>query len=132
MNHLGAGIMDAVGLASLTADLSSVLQDADVSSSVTIAPPTGTTINRSSGAWTTTETSDTVNALLLALTAREVAQSAGAYRLDDRRLRVLASLLSTAPTTDTRFTASGITYAVLISTLDPLGLHYELIGRRVP
>ena len=131
MNHHGNGIMDPVMLASVKADLASVLHDPTVGVSVTVSTPTGTTVTRGSGAWSTTDTSNTITALLLALTAREVELSNGAYRASDRRLRVLKSDLSTTPTTDTRFTSGGVTYAVIALELDPLELHYNLIGRAV-
>jgi outer membrane translocation and assembly module TamA len=132
MNVLGAGLMDAVAVAALKADVASVLNDANTGTSITLSTPSSTAQNRSSGAWSTTDTSDTVTGLLSTLTARHVELSAGAYRLSDVRLRLLASDLSTDPTTDSRFTASSITYAVIEARKDALGAHWLLIGRATP
>jgi hypothetical protein len=64
------------------------------------------------------------------LALREIVDSGGAYQAGDRRLLVPSADFTTAPEVGTTFRAGSDRYAVLTSELDPLGLFYELIGRR--
>ncbi len=131
MNQVSPGLLQPVGLEALRARLVSVVKDPTTATAVSISTPTAFTADRAAGTWTTTDTTDNTTGLLRGLTAAEVASSAGLYSVDDQRLRVMAADVTIPPTTDTRFTAGSVSYAVVRAELGTLGLQWVLIGRAV-
>jgi hypothetical protein len=132
MNINGPGLLDASGLAGLRASIRSLISDPDASVSVTVATPTGTTVDLAAGTNTDTTVTDTVDAHFAPLTLRDVSASEGVYQTGDRRLLVDASLLTTEPTTATRITAgpAADVWEVIQAEVDGIGAVWHLICRR--
>lgn len=134
MNIRGPGLIDAVMLESITADLVSLLGDADVSpNTVTVSTPTGApTHNRAAGTYTRTTDDDTVNALKCEVNLEDVARSEGGLQVGDIRYHVMQSDLSSAPSTQSVVIDNSNRWAVIHVSADPLGLLWTLTARRVP
>lgn len=134
MRHCRPGLASALDVAQIRETFRSVVSDADAGVVVTVSTPTAApTVNRATGAYTANTHDDTARGLLQPLSLREVEAGGSLYQLGDVRLRVMADDLAVTPTDDSTFTdGDGHTYAVLTATRDPLGLHWLLVGRRVP
>ena len=133
MNRLGADALSPVLLAQITADVASLLTDAQVATtSISIATPTAGSIDAASGIASLTLTTDSISGTLEPLTLLEVAESSGAYQIGDQRLRVAAADLTVAPNVDTTFTIGSAVYVVVQAVRDPLDLHWIIVGRLRP
>lgn len=132
MNAIGAGLMDAVGLDSLVADVSALLSDADAASTVTYESRSGTTrtFDAASGTVAYTETPTTLTAYLSDLALTRANLEEGAMVGDVQLLATYASL-TTAPAVGDRFLVGSIAYAVYAVTRGPLNTHYVIKGHRV-
>ena len=132
MKRHPADILSADLKAQITSDISYLLSDAQVASSVTVKTPTGVTMTASTGSSVLTFTTDTVNGTLQALTQSEIASSGNFYQQNDRMLRMASANLSIAPTIDTQIVSGSDTYQVISADLDILGLMWVLVIRRNP
>jgi len=134
MNSLGPGLIDDVCKAAIAADLASIINDTDASTTVTISTPTGSSFDGASGLYSVNATDNTsVEVLLQTMGLREIETSAGLYQQGDQICRVLASDLTIEPTTDTSVIDTDAspqnTYAVVDARRDALDLHWRIILR---
>jgi len=134
MNQRGPGLVDAVMLASIAADLSSLIGDADASpATVTVSTPSGApTVDNAAGTITRNTDDDTVSTLRGEVTLEEVQASLGGLQLGDVRYHVIASTLSTTPSTASTITDGATVLRVVTVSTDPLGLLWTLTARRTP
>jgi hypothetical protein len=134
MNTVGPGLIDPVMLASITADLSSLIGDTDAGpATVTISTPTaGPTVDYAAGTLTTTTDDDTVATLRGEVTLADVQASLGGLQLGDVRYNILASALSTVPNVSSIVIDNTRRLQVIMVSTDPLGLMYTLTARRTP
>jgi hypothetical protein len=130
MNLRGADLVSPLMLASIGADLSGLLGDSDAATAFTLATPTGgASTDFASGLTALDETLSEHTSLLETLTLAAVESSGGRLQVGDRAVRVLASALTTSPTTDSTVRVGESVYAVTSAVLDPLGLHWLLTLR---
>ena len=132
MNRYPADALSADLKAQITSDIQHLIEDSQIGSSVVIRTPTGVAFNPATGSSVLTQAQNTITGTLQALTQREIAGSGGLYQEGDRMLRVLASRLSTAATTDTQVVSGSDTYQVISTELDALGIHFVLVLRINP
>ena len=133
MNFVGAGVLDAVQLASVKASLQSALEDPQVRASVTITTQTADPVeDDATGDVTHTTVDDSVFGLLQTLTARQIRDSGGLYQAGDRILRVDADALSVVPDTASTVTEASTRYRVLEVKTDALTAHYRIFLRKHP
>jgi len=131
MNYHGNGIIDAVMLAAVRADIASITGDARVSASVTVSTPTSAPVmDYATGEATPTVDDDTVNALLGAIDAEEIRDDEGQRVLIRRLVYIEAASLSSAPTTDTTITVGSDRYGVTFVVQDMITGHYEITMER--
>ncbi len=130
MNITGPGLLDPVGLAALTADVKSLIQDTDTGEAADVSIASSTSINYATGASTTTETSTTLIAYTAPVTYRELRESPEYDVADISVIIVIADLDDVALSTDTRLTINSKPYTVLSVQADPLNIHARLICRR--
>jgi hypothetical protein len=120
-------------VAAIKADLVSLVGDADAApATVTVSSPTGRTVNDAAGTVAITSDDDTVSCLRAEVTLTEVQQSAGGLQLGDIRYHVVASGLSTAPSTSSVVVDGSDRRRVVSVGSDPLGLLFTLTARRTP
>lgn len=134
MNIRGPGLVDDLLIASIKADLRSIVGDADVTpATVTVSTPTaGPTIDRAAATYTRTTDDDTVSVLRCEVSLEDVANAAGGLQVGDIRYHVMAEDLSSTPTTETTIIDGADRLKTIHVSQDPLGLLWTLTGRRVP
>lgn len=134
MNLRGPGLIDDVMLQSIAADLSSLIGDADVSpTTITVSTPTGApTVDYAAGTYTRTTDDDSVSVLRCEVNLEDVAASAGGLQVGDIRYHVLASSLSSTPSTESVVVDGSDRRKVIHVSTDPLGLLWTLTARRLP
>lgn len=133
MNTRGPGLVSAAMVAAIKADLVSLVGDADAApATVTVSSPTGRTVNDAAGTVAITSDNDTVTCLRAEITLADVQQSAGGLQLGDIRYHVVASDLSTAPSTSSVVVDGSNRRRVVSVGSDPLGLLFTLTARRTP
>ena len=132
MNYNGAGIIDAVMLAAIRADVASITGDAQVSTTVTVDTPTSApTIDYATGTSTPTVASATVSALLGTETAEETRDDEGVRTTLRRTAYIEAALLSTRPNADSTVLIGSDRYGVTLVAVDAFTAHYQLALERV-
>lgn len=129
MNHPATGTLDSRQLATLTADLTGLVEDSDTAASVTIWTPRGGSMDPVTGAHVSDAESDDTTGWTGPLTLREIAESGGVYQRGDQRLVIMAESLTLTPSTASRFRVGSTTFAVVTAERDPLGLSWQLVGR---
>lgn len=134
MNIRGPGLADDVLIASIKADLRSIVGDADVApATVTVSTPTAApVVDDAAGTYTRTTDDDTVSVLRCEVSLEDVAKAAGGLQVGDIRYHVMAEDLSSTPTTETTVIDGGDRRRVVVVSQDPLGLLYTLTARRLP
>ncbi len=127
MNAGALGLLSAAGRQEIEDALAGVLEGSVVSSAVRVSTPTGAVQTDYQTGLSSPETQDDdVSGLLLALSLRQIEASQERYQLGDRRLRVLATRLTTPPTTDSIVMHGEDVYSVLSVERDPLGVQWLL------
>lgn len=129
MNDLGPGLIDPVTLASVRADIVSIVEDPEMYPRLaTLYSPTadGETFDLASGAYTRNESQDTVAGQMGALTWQE----RQGWEQAEAALQVAISSVTVEPTTATRVAIGADTYEVLNVDRDPLNIFYRLLLRR--
>src|SRR3990167_6845409 len=104
--------MSSVMVSAITADISSLLTDADTATTATFTTPTGSTLDPATGQVARTSDQDEVTGWLAPLTEREAGDS-GIYRVGDQRLVAPASAFTRAPNTDSSFSVNAVRYSVI-------------------
>jgi len=134
MNQRGPGLVDAVMLASITADLSSLIEDGDVSpTTITVKTPTGPpTVDWAAATSTPNTDDDTVSTLRHVVTLEEVSAAQGGLQLGDITYLIMADDVSSVPTVATVIVDGSDTLRVLTVATDPLSLTHSLLARRSP
>lgn len=134
MNVRGPGLADDVLIASITADLRSLVGDADVTpATVTVSTPTAApVVDDAAGTYTRSTDDDTVSVLRCEVSLEDVAKAAGGLQVGDIRYHFMAEDLSSTPTTETTIIDGGDRRRVVVVSQDPLGLLYTLTARRLP
>ena len=130
MNHTGAGLIDPVTLASVRADILSIVEDTELAPAVATLRtpgPAGQTLDLASGALTRVDVEDQVECQIGEVEDREYREG---WEQADLAFQVIASRLATAPTTETRVSIASASYEVVRVSLDPLSIFYRLLLRR--
>tara|TARA_Y100000593_G_scaffold87301_1_gene167524 strand:- start:214 stop:618 length:405 start_codon:yes stop_codon:yes gene_type:complete len=134
MNVRGPGLIDGVLLASITADLRSLVGDGDVAPvTVTVSTPTADpVIDRAAGTYTRATDDDTVSVLRCEVNLEDIAAAQGGLQVGDIRYHIMAADVSTTPTTESVVIDGSDRLAVIHVSQDPLARLYTLTGRRIP
>jgi hypothetical protein len=133
MNLRGSDLISPVMRAALSADLTALLGDAQVTpTTVTVSTPTGRAVNDAAGTVTITSDDDTVSVLRAEVTLEEVQASAGGLQLGDIRYHIQATSLSSTPSLSSVVRDGLDRRRVVTVSIDPLGLLYTLTARRTP
>ena len=133
MNLRGSDLISPVMRAALSADLTALLGDAQVTpTTVTVSTPTGRAVNDAAGTVTITSDDDTVSVLRCEVTLDEVQASAGGLQLGDIRYHILATSLSSTPSLSSVVVDGSDRRRVVVVSTDPLGLLFTLTARRTP
>jgi len=130
MRATAPGMISAFDKADLDYKVAALVADAVAGTSVEVLITSAQSFNAASGITTPTTTATTVTGYLGPLDTRQAAD-ASAYQIGDVVLRVDASGLGALDAAATfEVQPSGPLYRVISATLDPLGLHWVLVGRR--
>jgi len=133
MNLRGSDLISPVMRAALSADLTALLGDAQVTpTTVTVSTPTGRAVDDAAGTVTITSDDDTVSVLRAEVTLEEVQASAGGLQLGDIRYHIQATSLSSTPSLSSVVRDGLDRRRVVTVSIDPLGLLYTLTARRTP
>jgi hypothetical protein len=130
MRTTGPGLLDSVGLAALTADVKSLLQDTDTGQNVAVSIASSTSVNYATGASTTTEATANLTAWVAPLTWKQMQESPEYQTGDVSVLLVVGDLEGVELSKQARLTIASKPYEVLSVKIDPLNIHAQLISRR--
>jgi len=130
MKQTGPGLLDPVGLAALTADVKSLIQDTDTGQNAEVSIASSTSVNYATGASTTTEDQINVTAWVAPVSYKDLRDSPEYQAGDVSVLVILDDLEGYAPSTQTRLTIDSTAYQVLGVKTDPLNIHAQLICRK--
>lgn len=130
MNSIGTGVMDAVTLAGIRADVGALIHDADVGTTCLFYTSTSRSYDPASGLVTDTEAATSCVAWVGDLTVKEAGDVQGA-RVGDRHILALASDFTTAPAVESRVSIGGVLHSIYHVESGPLATHYHLYARKV-
>jgi hypothetical protein len=122
--------MDSVQLAGIVADVTALIHDAGVGTSVTVYTSSQRAYSFGAGTVADVEPGVSVTAWVSELGSEEAATIDGA-RVGDRKVLVVASDLTTAPRVDSRVSIGGVSHSVYHVDSGPLSTHYVLLTRKV-
>jgi hypothetical protein len=129
MNVIGTGLIDDWGLASLVADVSAFITDADTATSIQWHN-SGTTrgYDPKAGTVAYTETNTTISVWLSDLTLDRNAPPEA--QIGDVQVLIRHADLTTAPTTSDRFLSGSTPYQVYRCVSGPVSTHFLVYAHR--
>ena len=132
MNIVGAGALSAVEVAAITADISGLLQDPDMQTSVVFFSPSSSSMDPSSGTVSRSGDQDTITGWLSPLMESEIGEDSE-YRVGDQCFLGMASDFTSAPNTDSNFRDGSTLYSVISVETAKFGsaVYYEVVGRPI-
>ena len=128
MNMIGPGLVDNITLASIVADVASVMHDTDTAATVTFVRTGARAFNPATGTVDYTETTTSVSAFVGDIELGPRAPLGA--QVGDVKILIAYADLTTAPDTNDRLTIGGKRYAVYASTSGPLSTHFYLFAHR--
>ena len=129
MNVSGAGL-SAYEMSGLTATLSALLPDADMSTTVVFVTSGARAINPRTGSVTYSETPTSVSAWVSDLSLEQVAKIDGA-QVGDAQVLIRYADLATEPDTGDRFSIGSVDYRVYRVIRGPFRTHFCIYAQRV-
>ena len=115
----------------ITNDVADLMDDTNVSRSITYRDYQSVSRTITTGAYTTTYTDSEIRGIRTELSAREVRAGEGLYQMGDLRYVLAQSDLSVTPVREDRIVDGTTTYELIAWSADPINVVWTVIARRV-
>ncbi len=123
----GLGLITRGGILDISAKMDAILTDPDTRSAVSVVITSVQTYNAAAGTTAETQTTSAVDGYQGPLATAQIREP---YQVGDVVLLIMAADVTGSLDAAATWATGGAVYRVISATIDALGLHWRLIGRR--